>query len=406
MATTDSSAPPPPETKFVDKGLRGPAYCPEDPQAILLKSNHPYAPFTGNALTWESYVYDDGTTYEGLCREEVPHGLGVLTIGNGTGGALQRSQRGDKYEGEFYAGFVHGLGMLSGANGEVYRGEFHAGKKQGCGMVVNMGSFLNAVKKGEDPESAWDKMKEKIYSQAKFGTWRKDYFVAEPDSSGSGRFCHINEIKGTLQELEAVLTKARMFKHKPDGEVTIRFAQDAHGIPLPLMQDPLHYPFGTKFLAPGPAGQCFPVPDDEKLQKAMIRHAQNYERIHNMYNFDYDPPPGSDMWKAERYWKKQQEKRKQQAQLLYEKQQRRKKMQERRNRGDTKKADDGKNKPSSSEGGPSRVLSSVTMGMMRNAGFVANFLEQAALRARSIPRLARPAAALCSDESTLDDRGS
>lgn len=28
----------------------------------LAGSNHPYAPFVGNALKWQSYAYDDGTT--------------------------------------------------------------------------------------------------------------------------------------------------------------------------------------------------------------------------------------------------------------------------------------------------------------------------------------------------------
>ncbi len=28
----------------------------------LAGTNHPYAPFVGNALKWQSYAYDDGTT--------------------------------------------------------------------------------------------------------------------------------------------------------------------------------------------------------------------------------------------------------------------------------------------------------------------------------------------------------
>lgn len=42
-----------------------------------------------------------------------------------------------------------------------------------------------------------------------------------------------------------------MFKWKPDGEVTFMYAQDNDGKPAPVMQDPLHYPFGTHFMAPG-----------------------------------------------------------------------------------------------------------------------------------------------------------
>lgn len=29
------------------------------------------------------------------------------------------------------------------------------------------------------------------------------------------------------------------------------------------LQDPLHYPHGTKFLAPGPLGQCHPIPGEQ-----------------------------------------------------------------------------------------------------------------------------------------------
>ena len=57
--------------------------------------------------------------------------------------------------------------------------------------------------------------------------------------------------------------RSRMWRWKPYGEVTIRYAQDANGTPIDLMQDPLHYPHGTKFMAPGPLGQCHPIPNDE-----------------------------------------------------------------------------------------------------------------------------------------------
>lgn len=62
MATEESSTPPPSEVKFIDKGLRAAAVFPKDPQKYLWKSNHPYAPFTGNPMRWSSYVFDDGTT--------------------------------------------------------------------------------------------------------------------------------------------------------------------------------------------------------------------------------------------------------------------------------------------------------------------------------------------------------
>lgn len=54
------------------------------------------------------------------------------------------------------------------------------------------------------------------------------------------------------------------------------------------MQDPLHYPHGTKFMAPGPMGQCFPVPDDDAIKQQMMTTAENAEKIYRMYNFDYN----------------------------------------------------------------------------------------------------------------------
>ena len=51
-----------PVPKFVGTGARGFVESPHDPQAYLEGSNHPYAPFPGNALKWESFVFDDGTS--------------------------------------------------------------------------------------------------------------------------------------------------------------------------------------------------------------------------------------------------------------------------------------------------------------------------------------------------------
>ena len=53
-------------------------------------------------------------------------------------------------------------------------------------------------------------------------------------------------LSGTIDEVEEIVARARMWRWKPYGEVTLRFAQDAQGKPVELMQDPLHYPHGTK----------------------------------------------------------------------------------------------------------------------------------------------------------------
>jgi hypothetical protein len=65
------------------------------------------------------------------------------------------------------------------------------------------------------------------------------------------------------------------------------------GAPVELMQDPLHYPHGTKWMAPGPMGQVHPLPDDKNIRLEMARVAKNHAHIFNMYNFDWDPEPGT-----------------------------------------------------------------------------------------------------------------
>lgn len=42
--------------------------------------------------------------------------------------------------------------------------------------------------------------------------------------------------RGVLQEMESVVTRARHFQFKPDGDVTFMMAQDAVGLPAPVMQ--------------------------------------------------------------------------------------------------------------------------------------------------------------------------
>lgn len=74
-----------------------------------------------------------------------------------------------------------------------------------------------------------------------------------------------------MQEARQIVERARMWRFKPYGEVGLRMAQDANGSPVSLMQEPLHYPHGTKFMAPGPLGLCHAVPDDPSLRQEMAK---------------------------------------------------------------------------------------------------------------------------------------
>ena len=52
-------------------------------------------------------------------------------------------------------------------------------------------------------------------------------------------------------------------------------------------------------MAPGPLGQCHPMPDDEGIRREMINIAASYQKVHDMYNFDYDPQPGTALYEVD-----------------------------------------------------------------------------------------------------------
>ncbi|GFH14190.1 uncharacterized protein HaLaN_10203, partial [Haematococcus lacustris] len=165
------------EPEFVGAGMGLQAEDPFNPQYSLRHSNHPLAPFPGEGLKWSSFVYDDGTTYEGLTRDAVPHGMGVMIFGNGTGGGFhfRDVRRGDKFEGEFQVGYAHGLGqMTSERRGEVYIGEFYAGQRHGCGIRINMQPYYYLLQRGEDPVTAYQRTHLDIMKGMEFRTWYRN----------------------------------------------------------------------------------------------------------------------------------------------------------------------------------------------------------------------------------------
>jgi hypothetical protein len=82
-----------------------------------------------------------------------------------------------------------------------------------------------------------------------------------------------------------------------------RFYKSHHGgLPIYSHQHPLHYPHGTLFMAPGPAGQTFPIPNDPYLRDCMVREFRNYQVIHQSYNFNINPSDQSIMGQALLWW--------------------------------------------------------------------------------------------------------
>jgi len=241
-------------------------------------------------------------------RDEIPHGRGVMTVGPGELGAggLADQKHGDRYEGEFMAGFATGMGQYSAKDGTVFRGEFMAGKKDGCGVLMDMTPFLKKVAKGTNPDKAWNATKDEVESKSVYGTWHMDSFVGGPDSSG--QLCHLQEILGVVDEVEEVVARARMFQWKPDGEVGPWLQRDANEVPVQAQQDPLHYPHGTGYLMPGPAGNAHAVPENPTLRKQLETAAANHFNIFRMFNVEYDPAPGSFTDKALKLWSKEEKK--------------------------------------------------------------------------------------------------
>ena len=291
-----------------------------DPQVSLWATSDPYAPFPISTLMWESFKYDDGSMFEGLSREGLPHGYGTLTLGTMPAGNLKgaNSAEGAKYEGMFRAGYVHGMGQMTLPDGKLFKGEWNQGKKHGCGVAFDYLPYMALVEKGVSPDEAWAQTKDLIDTGATWGTWWKDEYVSEPkddlDAHGvRGRVhthllhpndvCDRHIIRGVLQELDSVVMRARMFQHKPNDEVMLH-KTDVNGTPIPAMQDPLYYPTGTKWMAPGPLGQVFSLPADEGLREHLRRVARNYKRIYRMYNFPWDTDvlPDGDLAKAQEYW--------------------------------------------------------------------------------------------------------
>ena len=76
------------------------------------------------------------------------------------------------------------------------------------------------------------------------------------------------------------------------------------GVPLRVMQHPLHYPQDTMFMAPGPIGQTAALPNDPELKRQMLQTARNHRTVFKRYNFDIKPKKGSFLWKAMHSWAK------------------------------------------------------------------------------------------------------
>lgn len=142
---------------------------------------------------------------------------------------------------------LDGLGVYKWRDGSVYRGEWRGNYMNGCGRKVFPG---NIVEEGE---------------------WVTDMFAGDFSS------CDVPTARATARKAEQVASESRMFMLKPEGAV-----KKSEGVEID--QHPVRYASGNEHLMPGPAGQLFDVPDDEKERERMRKHAKQAKRIFDRYN--------------------------------------------------------------------------------------------------------------------------
>jgi len=189
------------------------------------------------------------------------------------------------------AGIAEAAGSSDGGSGDAAGGGGGGGRRRRGGAKLGAADAA-AVRQQLAASTGPPRMRD--------GNWASDdtetRFETESDVM---ELCDLNEILGTIDEAEEIVARARLWRWKPYGEATLRFAQDGAGAPLALMQDALHYPHGTRWMAPGPLGQVHPLPEDPALRAELLRAAKNYAHVHSLYNFDWDPEPGSAQWKVD-----------------------------------------------------------------------------------------------------------
>ena len=168
---------------------------------------------------------------------------------------------GDRYDGGFRRGAMHGHGVYYWKNdGSTYFGEWDDNAQQGCGV--------------------------KFYGNGaiEWGEWKDDQFLA----SFTG-VCGETQSYGSMNNALDVAQRARMFKYKPDSEVTMQLRA------FTPYQDPVVYQEGTEWQMPGWRGELYEAPSYEDLKEQhprllsqMQRHNEIWERSWRYYNMDYE----------------------------------------------------------------------------------------------------------------------
>ena len=166
---------------------------------------------------------------------------------------------GDRYDGHFRRGAMHGYGVYYWANDRAtYFGKWDDNAQSGCGV--------------------------KFYGNGgvEFGEWKDDQYLGQYTG-----VCGQQESYAAMNNAVDVAQRARMFKYKPDSEVTLQRR------PFTAHQDPVVYQSGTEWTMPGWRGEQYPAPSAEELEREhprlyaqMQRHNEIWERAWRYYNLD------------------------------------------------------------------------------------------------------------------------
>ena len=166
---------------------------------------------------------------------------------------------GDRYDGHFRRGAMHGYGVYYWANDRAtYFGKWDDNAQSGCGV--------------------------KFYGNGgvEFGEWKDDQYLGQYTG-----VCGQAESYAAMNNAVDVAQRARMFKYKPDSEVTLQRR------PFTMHQDPVMYQSGTEWSMPGWRGEMYPAPSAAELEEnhprlyaQMQRHNEIWERAWRYYNLD------------------------------------------------------------------------------------------------------------------------
>ena len=180
---------------------------------------------------------------------------------------------GDKYEGMYTDGVMHGYGVYSWTSDDsTYFGEWKNNSQNGCGVKLYRSG---AVEVGE---------------------WKDDQYLGEY----TGR-CGEEEQNLAMWNAIKASQRARMFQNKPDGEVVM--LRNIRNPELAENNHPVVYEQGTEWRMPGYKGEQYEPPADfakrnPKLFSQMQEFSKYWERAWRYYNIQV-PEDRSDAKKRE-----------------------------------------------------------------------------------------------------------